>query len=143
MKKVMMSLALVLGAGVVVPAMAAPIVSGEAIDSDACELLGETVRLNLSANVTGAYSCNTSTSTIRVATCHAAGSRTPTMVSCVNSAAPGEPADWNLPCCTAEGQQIDTGPNFRGFRGSSQGGQIGIVPLGGVCGAGTVEALVN
>lgn len=43
------------------------------ITGGACTLLGETVRIGLSANVRGVVECNTADSVTAVATCHTAG----------------------------------------------------------------------
>lgn len=47
-----------------------------------CSLLSEDVKINLSANVFGAYACNTLLNQIGVATCHPNGRKGTVSVSC-------------------------------------------------------------
>lgn len=55
---------------------AAAFVGGDKITAAAgCSLLGETVQMNLSSNVLGAYGCNITDSVIGVATCHTSGKK--------------------------------------------------------------------
>lgn len=110
------------------------------ITTAACTLLGEQVKLNLSNNVFGAYSCTEATSTIQVAACHKAGSRNTTTVNCANAGTDQDP-DWNDASCGSDADTFEI-TDYRGFRASSQGGKVGAQPLGGACTDATVNSLV-
>lgn len=110
------------------------------ITTTACTLLGEQVKLNLSNNVSGAYSCTEATSTIQVAACHKAGSRNTTTVACANSGTAQDP-DWNNASCQDESDTFEI-TDYRGFRASSQGGRVGAQALGGPCTESSVNGLV-
>ena len=142
MKSKFIAVALVSGLMASLGAYAEPIVSGAAIDNGDCVLLGETVTLNLSNNVSGAYNCVEATSTITLGACHASGSRNPTTVNCVNSAAPGDAPVWNDTSCQDAGDTFEI-TDFRGFRASSQGGRVGVVALGGTCSDQSIDAVVT
>lgn len=118
------------------------ITSGSVIDNTACVLLGDNVTLNLSKSVSGAYSCDETSSTIKVATCHATGSRKPTQVACASTtdATTGE-AVWNDASCDGTANQTFEIADYRAFAASSQGGSVMTVNLGGNCTDGTVAGL--
>ena len=110
-------------------AQAAPI--GGEVTVDACPLLAEGVRLSLSTNIVGAYTCDETPATkgIYVATCSTAGRTTPRSIVMPCNAADidEDDAGWipGADTCNAEG----VGPtvNFRGafvYRGSTRGGRI-------------------
>lgn len=87
MKKIFVLMA---GIGLSLNAMAADdtgtaISSGTAIAATAagCSLLGESVTINLSTSVAGAYACNTTDNVIGVATCHPTGRKGDVTVACI------------------------------------------------------------
>lgn len=141
MKKVAYAILITAGLGMSAAAMAAgtPITS-DPITSENCVLLADQVRLTLSTNVHGAYSCNEETNIIKIATCHEAGSRKPTEVTCALVDPEDENSGYNPPGCTAVGQKV-TIADYRAFVGSSAGGQVGPRELGGRCDDGKVSAL--
>ncbi|WP_155397667.1 hypothetical protein [Stutzerimonas stutzeri] len=129
--------------------MAAPtaIESGNAIDTDDCAILSDTVRLNLSKGVHGAYNCDVAQNAINVGACHESGSRS-TSLTCaqIGVDAAGDPV-FNDPGCAGQpaGHVLTvTTASFRGFRASSTGGTVGAQSLSANCAAGVPEAqLVN
>lgn len=101
-----------------------------------CELLSERVKVNLSANVSGAFNCNVATNTITVGTCHNAGSRNPSVVCTKIGEDEDENPIYNVDSCTAEtvGQVVESsGPDFRGFFAQTSGGSVGAAFLAGSC----------
>lgn len=144
MKKVAYAILITAGLGMSAAAMAAgTAITSDPITSNDCELLADQVRLTLSTNVHGAYSCNKITNTIKIATCHEAGSRKPTDIPCAEVGTDEESGDpiYNFSECTgAEGQKV-TIADFRAFIGSSAGGQVAATQLGGSCDDGKVSAL--
>lgn len=94
-----------------------------------CSLLTEEVKVNLSANVFGAYACNTTSNVIGVATCHPNGRKGTVSVSCDPvgdpDADPAVPADEN---CTASTDDPTSGTtSVQGgiaYRASSAGGRV-------------------
>lgn len=120
-------------------ALAVTIPSGTDITTTDCTLLGSAIRINLSANVVGAYECDTAATTVVVAACHTAGSRASKSLTCVNSAATGEAADWNNAACATAGVTTFTGVGFTGYKASSAGGGVGGVDLNGACTQGEIE----
>ena len=149
MKKIIPALLLVSGLGVTFAASAVELESRETIgpvDGGAdheCALLGSQVQINLSNNVEAAFSCDFATSTIRIGTCHIAGSRAPRTVTCENSAAAGDPAVWNAVGCTTAGTQVNITDRVA-FTASSQGGSVATAQLNGaVCNASAVDGLVT
>ena len=128
MKKVAYAILITAGLGMSAAAMAAgTAITSAPITSNECELLADQVRLTLSTNVHGAYSCNEITNTIKIATCHEAGSRKQAEVECVPVG-----SGFNSPGCTQAGQQV-TIADYRAFIGSSAGGQVTATQLGGPC----------
>ena len=126
-------------------AMAAPaaIESGEAITTTECAILGDTVRLNLSKGVHGAYNCDETRNAINVGACHETGSRS-TSLTCaqIGVNADGD-ATYNDTQCTAAnaGEVVTvTSPSYRGFRASSTGGTVGAQSLSANCVDGVPEA---
>src|SRR5690606_16553761 len=123
------------GLGMSAAAMAAgtPITS-KPITSTECELLADQVRLTLSTNVHGAYSCDEKTNTIKIATCHEAGSRKPTEIPCAavgTDPKSGDPIYNFSQCDGTEGQKITIEDySYRAFIGSSTGGQVAATTLG-------------
>ncbi|MDH5785904.1 MAG: hypothetical protein OEZ16_09905 [Chromatiales bacterium] len=121
------------------------VTSGAPITNTDCTLLGETVTLNLSSNVFGAYQCIEIDNEIKVATCHKAGSRKATSLPCqVVGTDPGTGASvYNNPACTgATGETFEIA-DYRGFIASSTGGSVGTTDLGGNCTAATVGGLAH
>lgn len=111
----------------------------EQIDSTECSLLGSTVTINLSANISAAYQCDVADAAIRIGTCHAAGSRAEKTVTCVNSGTVDAPV-WNHADCDANTTSV-TFADFSGFQASSTGGSVGEAALGGACSSSTVTTL--
>lgn len=147
MKKVLGTL--ILGAGLVVSLSASaaavinPVVSGTSYDDTKCALLNEPVTLNLSKNVVGAFSCDVNTNAMKVATCHTAGFRSPTLTCAVigtdDSTDPVTPI-FNNAGCKAAGDVLSI-PDFNGFAASSTGGTVANVVLGGNCDQSKVSGL--
>lgn len=137
MKKVAYAILITAGLGMSAAAMAAgtAITSGDSITSENCVLLADQVTLTLSTNVHGAYSCDEFTNTIKIATCHEAGSRKPTEVECALVG-----GELNPPECTEAGEKV-TIADYKAFVGSSDGGRVGPRELGGRCDDGKVSAL--
>lgn len=150
MKKNLLALFAVSAFAFASSAIAAPtaIESGNAIDTDDCAILSDTVRLNLSKGVHGAYNCDVTQNAINVGACHESGSRS-TSLTCAQIGADATSGDpiFNDPGC--EGQPAGhvvtvTTASFRGFRASSTGGTVGAQSLSANCEAGVPEAqLVN
>lgn len=119
-------------------AMAAPteIESGEAITTTECAILGETVRLNLSKGVYGAYNCDETRNAINVGACHETGSRS-TSLTCaqIGIDANDDPVYNDSQCSAANAGQVVTvaNPSYRGFRASSTGGTVGAQSLSANC----------
>lgn len=126
-------------------ASAAPIPSGTPITTTNCTLLGEQVTLNMSNNVSGAYACDETASTITVAACHKAGSRKPTDITCaiVTPANGTTPAEYNDDSCTGAPNQTFEITDYRGYVATSQGGSVAAKDLGGNCTATSIEGLVD
>lgn len=115
------------------------------VDTTACSLLGEQVTLSLSNNVSGAYSCDEITSTIKVGACHKAGSRKAMTVLCavVVPANGADPAVYNDDSCTGVGpDNTFQSSNYRGYVASSRGGSTAAKDLGGACTAATADGLL-
>ncbi len=125
-------------------ANAAAITSGTPITTKDCPLLGEQVNLSTSNNVSGSYSCDEITSTIKVAACHKGGSRKAMDVKCaiVTEADGTTPAVWNNSSCKATTETYQSS-NYRGFVATSKGGSVAQKDLGGACDGTTVEALLK
>lgn len=126
-------------------AQAVAITSGGAITGGTtgdCVLLGETVRINLSNNINGAYECDEALNAIRVATCHIAGSRAASTIACAvtDTDELGEPIYNDASCDGTAGQTFNI-VDYRGFIASSRGGTVGAQALGGNCAAGTLTGL--
>lgn len=105
------------------------------VDPAACELLSEQIKLNFSAGVNAAYNCNTATNTIRVGTCHEAGSRNPS-VTCVQIGTDDDdnPVYNDAQCDdTNVGQSVTVATGYRGFFAQTSGGSVGAVFLGAEC----------
>lgn len=137
MKKVAYAILITAGLGMSAAAMAAveAIKSGVLITSENCELLVDHVRLTLSTNVHGAYSCNEETNTIKIATCHKAGSRKPADIPCAVVYTDPEDDDpiYNSDECANPENQKFTISGYRAFIGSSTGGQVAATELGDSC----------
>lgn len=130
-------------------AMAAPteIESGNDITTTNCTILGDTVKLNLSKGVRGAYNCDETRNAINVGACHETGSRSSTLVCAqIGTAQNGDPV-FNDGACAGQpaGQVIPVAnPSYRGYRASSTGGSVGAQSLSANCAEGVPEAqLVN
>lgn len=123
--------------------------TGAVVDRDgttagyACALLGEGVTINLSKNVSFAYNCDLANSDIRVAGCHAAGSRKATQLDCavIGYMPDGTTPIYNGATCTGVTGEQYTIANFRVFEGSSRGGTVAAVDLGGPCTDATVAGV--
>ncbi|MCF6753712.1 MAG: hypothetical protein OZ926_07025 [Pseudomonas sp.] len=146
MKKNIFVLALISGLCTSFTATAVEIESGTPITTTDCSLLGEQVTLNLSNNVSGAYTCDETNSIIKVAACHKAGSRKPTDVLCavVTPANGTDPAVYNDSSCQSVGpdQKFEI-TDYRGYVASSLGGSVAPQQLGGNCETTSIDALVN
>lgn len=95
-----------------------------------CSLLASSVRINLSANVEGTYTCDFANSDIRIGTCHIAGSRAEKTVSCtmVDDGDGGqELSDSN---CTTAGTDA-TFTDRSAFIATSTGGSVSETALNG------------
>nr|WP_156886274.1 hypothetical protein [Pseudomonas alcaliphila] len=131
-------------------AMAAPaaIQSGTDITTTNCTILGDTVKLNLSKGVRGAYNCDETRNAINVGACHETGSRSTSLVCAqigVNQA-DNTPVFNDAQCnATNVGETVTvTAPSYRGYRASSTGGSVGAQSLSANCTVGVPEAqLVN
>lgn len=128
-------------------AMAAPtLISGNPVTSTECAILGDTVKLNLSKGVSGAYNCDETRNAINVGACHASGSRGTTLTCAqVGLNQVGE-AVYNNPSCNSTNVGTDitvTAPSYRGFRASTTGGSVGAQSLSTNCTDATVMELVN
>ncbi|WP_303907572.1 hypothetical protein [Thiohalomonas denitrificans] len=111
-------------------------------DNTGCELLGEPVTLQLSKNVHGAYSCAVIDASIKVATCHEAGSRKATALQCqsVGTDPLTNETIWNDSSCTAAADTFDIA-DFRSYAASSTGGTVAPGALGGACEDSTIAAI--
>lgn len=144
MKKSIFALFFIVAASTSMAASAAEIKTGTPITTTDCKLLGEQVTLNLSNNVSGAYSCDEITSTIKVAACHKAGSRKAMDVKCaiVTQAEGDEDAVWNDPSCKETTDTFESS-DYRGYVASSKGGSVAQKELGGNCTAASAEDLLK
>ncbi|WP_341782093.1 hypothetical protein [Ectopseudomonas mendocina] len=110
--------------------------SGEAITTTECAILGETVRLNLSKGVYGAYNCDETRNAINVGACHETGSRS-TSLTCaqIGIDANDDPVYNDSQCNASNAGQVVTvtSPSYRGFRASSTGGTVGAQSLSANC----------
>ena len=101
-----------------------------------CKLLSESVRVNFSNSVLGAFKCDVDTNTVTVATCHEAGSRS-TSLTCVQIGTDdsGE-ALWNDEECKDEDKTVVEKPSalFKAFAAQTSGGSVGAVQIpSGAC----------
>ena len=142
MRKTIYSLLAAVGLMTSASAMAAgtAVQTGVAITNADCSLLAENVVLNLSAAVNGAYQCDTILNSIRVGTCHSAGSRKATAIDCaqIDTAADGVTPIYNDASCDGTANQTFDIADFRGYVASSTGGGVGTVDLGGNCTAAAI-----
>lgn len=130
-------------------AMAAPaaIGDGEEITTTLCTILGDTVKLNLSKGVRGAYNCDETRNAINVGACHETGSRSSSLICAQIGLDTNNQPVFNDASCA--GQPAGTvipvaNPSYRGYRASSTGGSVGAQSLSANCAAGVPEAqLVN
>lgn len=130
--------------GISMGASATVIESGKEITPDAtgCIVLAESVRLNLSNGVHGAYNCDDNRNAVNVGACHIGGSRS-TSLKC---AAIGKDDDgeniWNDEQCEGDADGLVTleSPGYRGFRASTTGGSVGAQQLNGACTSATADA---
>lgn len=144
MKNFIMGVAVVVGsifAGNVLAEGTALGVGGGVVTETDCVLLSSQVRINLSANVSGGYQCDEIDQDIRIATCHAAGSRQAGSEQCqqVGTETDGSPI-FNDASCGSAADTFEIA-DFRGFVASSTGGSVSAQALGGACGTDTVTAL--
>lgn len=121
--------------------------SGNTISTTECSILGDSVKLNLSKGVHGAYNCDVTRNAINVGACHETGSRSSTLTCAQIGVDSDDNPVFNDPGCAGQpaGHTIDvSSPSFRGFRASSTGGSVGAQSLSANCAAGVPEAqLVN
>lgn len=114
----------------------AAIESGEAITTTECAILGDTVRLNLSKGVFGAYNCDEARNAINVGACHTTGSRSTTLTCAQIGVNEDGDAVYNDAQCSAAnaGENVTVAsPSYRGFRASSTGGTVGAQSLSANC----------
>lgn len=111
-----------------------------------CELISESVRVNFSNSVHGAFNCDVDTNTVTVATCHEAGSRS-TSLTCVqigtdNTVDPPE-ALWNDPQCDGTEPVVEkSSAAFKAFAAQTSGGSVGAVQIpSGACNASNLAGL--
>ncbi|EQM74958.1 hypothetical protein [Stutzerimonas stutzeri] len=149
MKKNLLALFAISAAVFASSAMAAPlkITSGSPITTTECAILGDTVRLNLSKGVFGAYNCDEARNAINVGACHETGSRS-TSLTCaqIGVDAAGDAVFNDTQCTSANVGAVVTvtSPSYRGFRASSTGGTVGAQSLSANCADGVPAAqLVN
>ncbi len=126
-------------------AMAAPtaIESGVNITSTECVILGDTVKLNLSKAVHGAYNCDETRNAINVGACHETGSRSTSLTCAQIGVDDNDDPVFNDSSCAGKpaGSVITvSSPSYRGFRASSTGGSVGAQSLSGNCEAGVPES---
>lgn len=115
--------------------------------SNNCSILGDSVQLNLSKGVHGAFNCDETRNAINVGACHESGSRS-TSLTCaqIGVDASNNPVFNDASCAgQAAGFVVTvTTPSYRGFRASSTGGTVGAQSLSANCTAGVPSAqLVN
>lgn len=110
-------------------AQAAPI--GGEVTVGNCPLLAEGVRLSLSNNVVGAYTCDETPATkgIYVATCSTAGRTTPRSVvmPCNPQGMAADDSNFQPGAAQCDADGVGPTVNFRGafvYRGSTRGGRI-------------------
>lgn len=116
--------------------------TGSTGSTHTCSLLGSQVQINLSSNVEAAFNCNFATSTIRVGTCHTAGSRAPRTATCTSTTTDGV-TTWAPEGCSATVQSV-TLTDRVAFTASSQGGSVGAADLAGAaCTDASVAGLIT
>ncbi|MCQ4265649.1 hypothetical protein NAV28_00325 [Pseudomonas stutzeri] len=149
MKKNLLALLAISAAVFASATLAAPlkITSGDPITTTECAILGDTVRLNLSKGVWGAYNCDEARNAINVGACHETGSRS-TSLTCAQIGVDnnGDAVFNDSQCTSANVGAIVTvaNPSYRGFRASSTGGTVGAQSLSANCADGVPAAqLVN
>lgn len=122
--------------------------------TQSCAALSNDISVQLSNNVIAGFTC-TGTSAFTAATCHSAGTNKSQTIPCtytpvmgaVGSADEGNIVSYNASAsqCPARAVGDDVSPTtatFVGrvaFRGSSGGGTVGAIDLGGACTGATVE----
>lgn len=108
-----------------------------------CALLSESVRVNFSNGVHGAFNCVVNTNTVTVATCHEAGSRS-TSLTCVQigTTKDGE-ALWNDNECDEDKSVVEKeSAAFKAFAAQTSGGSVGAVQIpDGACNASNLANL--
>jgi hypothetical protein len=121
--------------------------------AQSCAALSNDVSVQLSNNVIAGFTC-TGTSSFTASTCHSAGTNKSQTIPCTYTAVNGNPADPtevtgytpSASQCPARAVGEDVTPTtatFVGrvaFRGSSGGGTVGAIDLGGACTGAVVEA---
>lgn len=109
-----------------------------------CNMIGDTVTLNLSSGVQGVYKCDEPNSVITVAACHETGSRKPKTVDCaVDPSDTATPATKFLPAGCSDATGTLTISDYSGFKAGSNGGTIASDVLGGNCTAATVQTFLD
>ena len=145
MKKLLIGSLVVAGFGFsgFVSAAGVTLPSDGVVTTTACELLADQVTINLSANVSAAYQCDTADAAIRIGTCHVAGSRAPRSVTCEDiSTETGYQPNAQGCSSTNDGNSIDI-VDFSGFYATSRGGSVAEIPLHGTCTDETVGAMTG
>lgn len=123
------------------PVTAAEIVSNGPISPDDCSLLSESVSINLSANVRGAWACDEVTQNIKVATCSQIGSRRPLTVQCLPiDTLPDGTDRFNASECAAARSEIEL-EGAKGFVASSSFPASVMIELGADCSDGAIVAI--
>src|SRR5690606_26613968 len=112
-----------------------------------CSILGDSVKLNLSKGVHGAFNCDEARNAINVGACHESGSRSTSLTCAQIGVDESDNPVFNDPGCAGQDAghvlTVDTA-SYRGFRASSTGGTVGAQSLSANCSAGVPEAqLVN
>lgn len=118
--------------------------TGSTAATHTCSLLGSQVQINLSSNVEAAFNCNFATSTIRIGTCHIAGSRAPRTVACTSTTDPDtSEVTWSPQGCSEEVENV-TLTDRVAFTASSQGGSVSATDLAGAaCSDASVAGLIT
>lgn len=106
-----------------------------------CPMIGDTIRVGVSANVVGAYECDEVTNLVQVAACHRGGSRQQGVL-CVTSTPVPPATEGVLPeGCTAELEAAGGRspiPDYKAFYTSSLGGVMEEQQLGSRCSDTTI-----
>jgi hypothetical protein len=111
-----------------------------------CALLARDITLGVSAKVTGAYECDEATNMVKVAACHAGGSRsgvTCAEIPVFDDTGTQTGVTYAAGCdatSAAAGTQSPI-PSYKAFFTSSAGGVMSEQPLDGRCGDSTLTGI--